>query len=376
MTAIYSNAKNWLNLADKLANSGLNTLTAGKDPGAGYGKAIIGDFSIMMPAAYSLVRNRNISHHETISKDGAWVRYVEGSRLDLKDIQFFWDSAALGQADHTLLHEDKGKKAELALESILADLAVLNIPDGVKLSISLSNHNPERWGGEIKRRVQGIHTFQHKHPINREIITKTVEIAVTAIYPEGFGSIAHCLFGVRGASRSEPTLALEESEIAIALDIGSSTWLITVFNGNGAVIDRHLIEGGAGELHTMIAEALDKRNDKVSLLSKDVKHSPSLVNRGILEGTLTYGGNHLTGKNFQVEYAQCLDEWWSNRIEKFANFVTGGNYLDRAKYLVAWGGGVLLPVVDQNLADLGFVVLNNPQFINALGLKLLSQIDN
>ncbi len=376
MTAIYSNAKNWLNLADKLANSGLTDLTAGKDPGAGYGKAIIGDFSIMMPAAYSLVRNRNNHLHETISKDGAWVRYVEGTRLDLKDTQFFWGSAALGQADHTLLHEDKGKKAELALESILADLAILNIPSGVKLSISLSNHNPERWGKEIKRRVEGIHTFEHKHPVNREIVSKTVEIAVTGIYPEGFGSIAHCLFGVRGASLSEPTLALEESEIAIALDIGSSTWLITVFNGNGAVIDRHLIEGGAGELHTMIANALDKRNDKVSLLSKDVKHSPSLVNQGILEGTFTYGGNHLTGKKFETEYSQCLDEWWSNRIEKFANFVTGGNYLDRAKYLVAWGGGVSLPVVDQNLADLGFVILNNPQFINALGLKLLSQIDN
>ena len=376
MTAIYSNAQNWLNLADKVANSGLTDLTAGKDPGAGYGKAIMGDFSIMMPAAYSVVRNRNNHLHETISKDGAWVRYVEGSRLDLKDVQFFWGSAAIAQADHILLHEDKAKKAELALESILADLAILNIPSGVKLSISLSNHNPERWGGEIKRRVQGIHTFQHKHPINREIITKTVEIAVTGIYPEGFGSIAHCLFGVRGASRSEPTLALEESEIAIALDIGSSTWLITVFNGNGAVIDRHLIEGGAGELHTMIANALDKRNDRVSLLSKDVKHSPSLVNRGILEGTFTYGGNHLTGKKFETEYSQCLDQWWSTRIEKFANFVTSGNYLDRAKYLVAWGGGVSLPVVDQNLADLGFVVLNNPQFINALGLKLLTQIDN
>jgi hypothetical protein len=233
----------------------------------------------------------------------------------------------------------------------------------------LSNHNPERWATEIKRRVEGIHTFEHKHPISREIVSKTVEIAVTGIYPEGFGSIAHCLFG-------EASLILDPSELAIALDIGSSTWLITVFNGSGAVIDRHLIEGGAGELHTMIAEALDKRNDKVSLLSKDVKHSPSLVNRGILEGTLTYGGNHLTGKNFQVEYAQCLDQWWSTRIEKFANFVTGGNYLDRAKYLVAWGGGVSLPVVDQNLADLGFVILNNPQFINALGLKLLSQIDN
>ncbi|UYD38585.1 hypothetical protein HG267_39100 (plasmid) [Tolypothrix sp. PCC 7601] len=37
----------------------------------------------------------------------------------------------------------KPKKAELALESILADLAVLNIPSEMKLEISLSNHNPE-----------------------------------------------------------------------------------------------------------------------------------------------------------------------------------------------------------------------------------------
>lgn len=367
MTTTYTNANSWLSQASLLANSGLNALIAGKDPGAGYGKAIYGDFSVMMPAANSLVRNRNIHLHETISKDGCWVRYAEGTRLDLKDVQFFWGTAALAQADHTLLHEDKALKAELALESILADLAVLNISDGMKLSISLSNHNPERWGEEIKRRVQGIHTFQHKQRVNREIVTKTVEIAVTGIYPEGFGSIAHCLFG-------EPTLALEESEVAIALDIGSSTWLITVFNGNGAVIDRHLIEGGCGTLLSMIAEALDKRNDKVSLLSKDVKHSPSLVNRGILEGTFTYGGNHLTGKNFEAEYSQCLDDWWATRIEKFANFVTSSNYLDRAKYLVAWGGGVSLPLVDQNLADLGFVVLENPQFINAFGLKLLTEI--
>ncbi|MBU7587394.1 MAG: hypothetical protein KAF91_31950 [Nostoc sp. TH1S01] len=365
MTTAYFHAENWLVQADLLANSGLTTITGGKDPGAGYGKAIYGDFSIIMPAAYSVVRNRNIRHHETISKDGCWIRYVEGSRLDLKEVQFFWGSAAIAQSDHTLLHEDKSKKAELALESILADLAVLNIPDGMKLEVSLSNHNPQRWEKEIKRRVQGIHTFQHKHPINQQIVTKTVEIVVTGVYREGFGSIAYCLFG-------EPTLTLEESEVAIALDIGSSTWLITVFNGNGAVIGEHLIEGGCGELHSMIAEALDKRNDGVSLLSKDVKHSPSLVNKGILEGTLTYGGNHLTGKKFEVEYAQCLDQWWTSKIEKFANFITSKNYLDRAKYLVAWGGGVSLPVLDENLAIFGFMVLPNPQFINALGLKLLT----
>ncbi|OUL26796.1 hypothetical protein BV378_12295 [Nostoc sp. RF31YmG] len=367
MTSTYTNAKNWLVQSDLFAKSGLTGLIAGKDPGAGYGKAIYGDFSIMMPAAYSLVRNSNIRHHETISKDGCWVRYVEGTRLDLKDAQFFWGSAAQAQADHILLHEDKAKKAELALESILADLVVLNIPNGLSLSISLSNHNPERWGEEIKRRVEGVHVFEHKHPVTRALVTKKVEINITGIYPEGFGSIAYCLFG-------EATLALDSSEIAIALDIGSSTWLITVFNGNGAVIDRHLIEGGCGELQRMIALALDKRNDKVSLLSKDVKHSPTLVNRGILAGTFIYGGNHLTGKKFETEYSQCLDEWWSTRIEKFANFVTAGNYLDQAKYLVAWGGGVALPVVSDNLASLGFIVLDQPQLINAQGLKLLTEI--
>lgn len=366
MTSTTTNPQNWLLQADQLAKSGLTELICGKDAGAGFGKALYGDFPIMMPSAYSLVRNRNRTHHQTIAKDGCWVRYVDGHRADLRETQFFWGSAAIAQTDHILLHDDKAKKAELALESILADLGVLNIPDGLKLSISLSNHNPERWASEIKRRVEGTHTFDHLHPVTRSIVTKTVEIVVTGIYPEGFGSIAHCLFG-------EASLVLDPSELAIALDIGSSTLLATVFNGGGSVVDRHLIEGGCGELHSMIAEALDKRNDRVSLLSRDVKHSPSSVNQGILDGTFTYG-NHLTGKKFESEYSQCLDEWWSTRIEKFASFVANNNYLDGAKYLVAWGGGVAMPVVDQNLADLGFVVLNNPQYINALGLKLLTQI--
>ena len=366
MTSTTTNAPNWLFQAHQLAKSGITELIAGKDCGAGYGKAIYGDFSLMMPSAYSLIRNRNIMHHQTISKDGAWVRYVDGHRADLREIQYFWGSAAIAQTDHILLHEDKSKKAELALESILADLAVLNIPDGMKLSISLSNHNPERSSTEIKRRVSGIHTFQHLHPVTREIVSKTVEIVVSEVYPEGFGSIAYCLFG-------EASLVLDPSELAIALDIGSSTWIATVFNGAGAVIGRHLIEGGAGQLHSMIAEMLDKRNDKASFLSRDVKHLPSLVNQGILDGTLTYG-NASTGKKFETEYKQCLDHWWSSRIEKFASFIANNNYLDGAKYLVAWGGGVLLPGVDQNLADLGFVTLKNPQYINALGLKLLTEI--
>ena len=375
MTTAYADAKNWLTQADLLANSGITTLVGGKDAGAGYGKGFYGDFSIMMPSAYSLVRDRTLKPHETISKHGAWVRYVDGHRADLRDIQYFWGTAATAQADHVLLHEDKSKKAELALESILSDLSVLNIPDSLTLRVALSNHNPDRWTDEIKRRVQGIHTFQHKHPITREIVTKTVELKVTGVYPEGFGSIAYCLFAdPHLGNRENPIFALDSSEIAISLDIGSSTWLATVFDGNGAVIDRHLIEGGAGELHNQIAEALDKRNDRVSLLSRDVKHSPSIVEKGIVDGTFCYGGNALTGKNFEAEYSQCLDIWWTTRIEKFASFVTSGNYLDRAKYLVAWGGGVALPVVEQNLAGLGFTFLPNPQFVNALGLKLLAEI--
>ncbi|BBD63540.1 hypothetical protein NIES2109_64150 (plasmid) [Nostoc sp. HK-01] len=368
MTVLFDSAEKWhrqLNMAAKM-NPGAE-LICGKDPGAGYGKAIYGELTVVLPAAYSPLRNRNIRHHEIISKDGAWVRYIDGHRSDLKEVQFFWGTAALAQSEHTLLHEDKSQKALLSLESILADLAIANIPDGTKLLMSLSNHQPEKWAVEIKRRVQGTHVFEHKHPITQKIVQKTVEIAVTGIYPEGFGSIAHCLFG-------EAILALDPSEAAIALDIGSSTWLATVFNGNGAIIDRHLIEGGVGELHRMIAEALDKRTERISLLTKDVKHSPNLVNQGILNGSFTYGSNVLTAKKFETEYSQCLDEWWSTRIEKFANFVMAGSYLDQAKYLVAWGGGVALPVVSDNLAALGFTVLDQPQLSNAQGLQLLTEI--
>lgn len=364
MIVKYSNTRNWLTQVSYFASLKITELIAGKDPGAGYGKAIYGDMTVVVPAAYSLVRNRHINHHETISKDGVWVEYVQGTRNDLKSRQYFWGTAAIAQPDHILLHEDKGKKAELALESILADLAIINVSDGSKLWISLSNHNPEKWGAEIKSKVEGNHTFQHKHPVSRDIVTKTIEIKVSGIYPEGFGSIAYCLFG-------NNSLPLDASEVAIALDIGSSTWLVTVFNGSGAVINRHLIEGGCGELNRMIAESLDKRNDKVSLLEKDIKHSPSLINQGILAGTLTYGGSQ---KSFQGEYEQCFMEWWETRVEKFANFISNGGYLEKAKYLVCWGGGVNLPKVQERLTALGFIILDQPQFINAQGLKLLTEI--
>ncbi|MBW4570953.1 MAG: hypothetical protein KME31_23900 [Tolypothrix carrinoi HA7290-LM1] len=367
MTFLYSNTKNWHSQLNSAANLNSREFRCGKDPGAGDGKGIYDEFAAIVPAAYSRVKNRNVRHHETISKDGAWVRYVSGSRKDLASVQFFWGSAAIAQPHHILLHEDKGKKAELALEAILADLAIINIPDGSTLWVSISNHNPEKWEAEIKRRVSGTHTFEHKHPVSREIVQKTVEINVAGVYPEGFGSIAYCLFG-------SSHLQLDPSEIAVALDIGSSTWLATIFNGSGAVIDRHLIEGGVGELHFLIAEMLDKKNDYASFLSRDVKHSPSLINQGILAKTFAYGGNALTGKKFDHEYFDCLEQWWSSRIEKFANFASSGGYLDNSQYFVCWGGGVNLPGIPEKLHSLGFVTLDQPQFINALGLKLLTEI--
>ncbi len=195
---------------------------------------------------------------------------------------------------------------------ILADLAIAHFPDGCSLHLAISSHNPEKWESEIKQRVEGTHTFGHLHGITKETVIKTVDITVSAVYPEGFGSIAYCLFG-------ESSLVLKPSELAIALDIGSSTWITTVFNGNGSVIDRYLIDGGCGELHRAIAHQLDNRVEKAKLLSKDVKHRPNLVNEGILNGSLIYGTNSITKKSFEEEYRYCLDDWWLPKIEKFVN---------------------------------------------------------
>ncbi len=364
-TAYLTNIDNWHNQISLDANFWQATLTCGKDPGAGYGKGIYGDFAVVMPSAYSLVRDRSIRNHETISKDGAWVRYVEGSRLDLKDKQYFWGSAAVKKSDHILLHDDKAKKAELSLESVLADLAVINIPDGSRLAISLSTHNVDRWESELERRVKGKHTFEHKHPITREIVTKTVEIDVVGIYPEGFGNIAYCLFG-------DGSLQLDSSDIAVSLDIGSSTCIITCFDGSGAVVDRHLIDGGTGELYAAIAEQLDNRNDRVSLLATDTKHDPFLINKAVVTGSLEYGQNGRS-KDFHKEYDQCFEAWWNSRLEKLISFIGNGNYVDQASNFIAWGGGVLLPGVSDRLTELGFTLLDQPQFINAQGLKLLTE---
>ncbi|MBA3920247.1 MAG: ParM/StbA family protein [Nostocaceae cyanobacterium] len=361
-----TNASNWLEQVRYSANFCPNTLVCGKDPGAGYGKAIYGDLAVVMPSAYSLVRDRSIRHHETISKDGAWVRYVEGTRTDLKDKQFFWGSAAIAQADHILLHEDKAKKAELALEAILSDLAIINIADSSRLAIGLSTHNTEKWEVEIERRVKGNHTFEHKHPISRELITKTVEIDVSGVYPEGFGNIAYCLFG-------DNSLKLDSSDIAVSLDIGSSTCIITCFDGSGSVIDRHLIEGGTGELYAAIAENLDNRNDRLSRMTTDIKHDPFLIGKGVIENTFKYGQNSLISEDFRQEYDRCLEMWWIPRLDKLASFVAGGSYLERASSFVAWGGGVMLPGLGERLTELGFEILAEPQFINAQGLKLLTE---
>ena|GEM_PF-853926 len=362
-----TNTSSWLEQVRYSANFCPSTLACGKDPGAGYGKAIYGELAVVVPSAYSVVRDRSIRHHETISKNGAWVRYVEGSRTDLKDKQFFWGSAAIAQTDHILLHEDKAKKAELALEAILCDLAVINIANESRLEISLSTHNPEKWSVEIERKVKGNHTFEHKHPISRELITKTIEIDVTGVYPEGFGNIAYCLFG-------DSSLKLDSSDLAVSLDVGSSTCIITCFDGSGSVIDRHLIEGGTGELFAAIAEQMDNCNDQLSRMATDIKHDPFLVSKGVIENTFKYGQNSLISQDFRQEYDRCLEMWWMPRLSKLASFVAGGNYLERASSFVAWGGGVQLPGLNERLIELGFEILDSPQFINAHGLKLLTEV--
>jgi len=166
---------------------------------------------------------------------------------------------------------------------------------------------------------------------------------------------------------------MDSSDIAVSLDIGSSTCIITCFDGSGSVIDRHLIEGGTGELYAAIAENLDNRNDRLSQMATDIKHDPFLVGKGVIENTFKYGQNSLISEEFRQEYDRCLEMWWIPRLDKLASFVAGGSYLERASSFVAWGGGVMLPGLGERLVDLGFEILASPQFINAQGLKLLTE---
>ncbi len=119
MITSLSNPKSWHSQINYAANLQQTSLIGGKDPGAGYGKGIYGDMTIVLPSAYSQLRNPNVRHYQTISEDGAWVHYINGSREDLINTQWFWGTAAMAQLNYIPLYEDKAKKAIFSLESIL-----------------------------------------------------------------------------------------------------------------------------------------------------------------------------------------------------------------------------------------------------------------
>ena len=357
---------------EQLPNFGLQ-LAAGKDPGAGFGKGLYGDHQVIMPSAYLKVRDRRAKQHETIGKDGCWVHYVEGDRNDLKDSQYFWGTAAITKSSkddpHTDLHTDTKAKALYALESILADVAVLNLPDS-EITLAISSHNPDKWADTIKRNVEGVHRFEHLTPM-REKVTKTVSLRIADIYPEGFGSIAYCLFG------GEPQLALEPDEIAIGLDWGTSTTIISVFDGAGSLKARKVIESGSSSLYGAIADEMNRQNSAANRLSRDVNHSVDNIRKGVeafaTKQKFVYGQSELVGKPFDKEYAEYFQNWFETRVEQIGDYISGQGFLDKAKYLAAWGGGVLLPKMNQALAEFNVVCLDDPQFINAKGLKLLAE---
>jgi hypothetical protein len=75
MIVKYSNTGNWLTQVSYFASLRITELIAGKDPGAGYGKAIYGDMTVVVPAAYSLVRNPRIKFKATYrhQRESKWV---------------------------------------------------------------------------------------------------------------------------------------------------------------------------------------------------------------------------------------------------------------------------------------------------------------
>jgi Actin like proteins N terminal domain len=374
MVAMFGSANNRQSESQKVAGQ---VLVSGKDLGAGFGKGIYGEKSIVIPSAYLRVADRNSKQHETISKDGCWVRYVEGDRKDLADTQWFWGTAAINKdpKNYVKLHEDTKSKALYALESILTDLAVLDVASDTEVILSVSSHNPQKWSDDLRRNIAGTHTVEHlRNDASRTKVQKTFTITLVDVFPEGYGSIAYCLFG----GDSTASLELAESEVAVGLDFGTSTLIVTVFDGTGSVIDRNLIEGGSGELYQAIADTLDKSKSGSNRMMRDTQHDTSLIRKGVEsfadKGKFIHGNSALVGKPFDAEYWECFKSWFDSRLQKVFNFVGNNGYNDRAQYLVTWGGAAQLPGMSDALAEFGVVFLPTPQMINAKGLQLLTQV--
>jgi len=332
-------------------------IPTGVDTGAGLVKLILGSGAsqIRVRTSSKIVEIREELHDNLSSPEGGHFFYHDGDRQDLIGREFLTGILANWKAPttHIKLSDDPALKVEYSLHTLLGALGTLPYREKWDLHLVLSIHNAKIFKDLLNQKVSGIHTVSFG---GKNSSPSQVNLTVARVLPEGTGSYSYCV-------ASNPPL-IDRTGTAIALDLGTSTVIVTIFAPGGSIVHRQVLEVG-GCIDLLSAIATD--NELIQFLGSGKAGSIETIRQGIESTTFQYGTRDF---NFRSIYARHLKPWLKDRLR--LAFKEIEEWRDSAQSFVAWGGGVEMPGVSKLLAAQGITAVPDGCWANAIGLQRMS----
>jgi Actin like proteins N terminal domain len=324
----------------------------GIDCGAGLVKVATPHIRLRIPSKFVEVTRLEESLE---APDGGHFYYHSGDAQHLIGKQFLVGSLAYDHSPstHVKLSDDPKLKAEYALHAVLGAIATMPHQPHWNLYLVLSNHQPDLFRPNLKA-IEGKHVVSFG---GKENLPTRVNIRVGLVVPEGAGNYVYCA----------GNKILDSKQHAIAVDLGTSTVIVSAFNPGGKLVFRDVLPtGGCADL----MEAIASDPEIVKALGTGRSGNIELIRRGIETKTFCYG-NGILVPDFTKIYERHLKTWLAARMRLAKKSLA--EFIEHAQPGVVWGGGAELPGGAAMLSSIGWQCVPNAGWINAIGLQKIAQ---
>ena len=312
----------------------------GFDGGNGFSKLTHSDGVIVSPSYYLELRSASESPNI--------IKYLDGSRTDLKGKRWITGDAAYLESPlaYQRIVDEKMGKIELGLQTFFGCLQRLPHQPSWNIVLSLSIQDAEILGDRLENSFNGSHIVE----MNGRETTVNVNARV---FEEGRGTIVSAL----------KTAIIKPQSQTILIDLGFGTTISGVFSGTQLVKQSRTVHpGGVRELVEAIARNSSTR------ANLGAEGDRAVIRRGLEDGSFQYG---CTDWNFREIYQEQLPIWVKTVLTPALKPVAP--WKPRCDSVLATGGGVLLPGIQQLLARHGIATLPHAQVSNSRGLFIIAQ---
>ena len=257
------------------------------------------------------------------------VRYLDGSREDLKNKAWLMGSASIEANEKASIPlaavADGNGKVEYCLHSLLSLLTNFPGRENWDIILSCSNHRADVYGKIIKKSLEGWHkvSLAGKETLVNITVAEVVDEA-THYKPKNSGGDV------------------------VLLDFGGGTSIFVKYNAQGINVAREVVDVGVDNLINLIYDDAEI----YSLLHKD--RSRNEIRKGLenaKNGETYYGIKGRGGVEITPIYLKCLKTWLSAYMKDILNLTSKS--LRSGATLQLIGGGSLLP----NLEDVITTIL-------------------